>query len=98
MKERKYDSFIAVGRDFGYGLISAASWTITICWIVVAAWTHFFPAAFDDSDLDKDTRSGVSIVTDYKTGLQYLATPNGGIVQRIGVDGSQIKIGFTNGK
>lgn len=51
-----------------YGVISVLSW---------AATPH------DDTD-PPNGRSGVTIVTDYGTGCQYLKTPGGGITPRLG--------------
>nr|WP_300312811.1 hypothetical protein [Halomonas sp.] len=46
----------------------------------------------DDSD-PVDGRSGVSVVTDAKTGLQYLRAPGGGITPRLTIDGKHMKDG-----
>lgn len=46
----------------------------------------------DDSDLNPEHRSGMKVFTDYKTGLQYLASPYGGIIQRMDVNGRQMSI------
>ena len=45
----------------------------------------FIPAKLDDTDKDYSHRSGVAIVTDYGTGVQYLKTPEGYITPRLGV-------------
>ena len=42
----------------------------------------------DDSDVDGFHRSGVSVVTDARTGLQYLVAPNGGITPRLDARGA----------
>ena len=49
------------------------------------------PAAvsYDDSD-NPPARSGLDILTDCRTGLQYLTTPSGGLTPRLGLDVSQI--------
>lgn len=45
----------------------------------------------DDSDKGSWDRSGVGVVTDHKTGLQYLETWTGGLTPRLGVDGKQMR-------
>lgn len=46
----------------------------------------------DDSDKNFFTRSGMSVYTDYKTGLQYLGGSKGGIIPRLDENGKHIKI------
>ena len=46
----------------------------------------------DDSDLSWYKRSGLRIHTDYKTGLQYFATMDGGITPRLNINGEQMRI------
>ena len=41
-----------------------------------------FGFGIDDSDKDTWHRSGVTVITDYKTGIQYLSDGHGGMVQR----------------
>lgn len=50
-----------------------------------------FNIGLDDSDLDSRHRSGLAISTDYKTGLQYLRTPGGGITPRLDTNGNHMK-------
>lgn len=45
----------------------------------------------DNTDTE-DKRSGVHVITDYGTGVQYLVTPLGGITPRIDKDGRPIQI------
>jgi hypothetical protein len=54
--------------------------------------TNLFGIGTDDSDLDKSHRSGVRVVTDYKTGLQYLETSKGGITPRLDAKGNQVSV------
>jgi len=44
----------------------------------------------DDSDVNWHKRSGLTIHTDDKTGLQYFSTPNGGITPRLDAEGRQM--------
>jgi len=43
----------------------------------------------DDTDPPL-SRSGLKVLTDNKTGLQYLKCSGGGLVQRMGTDGKQL--------
>lgn len=52
---------------------------------VMSLVLSFIPYNLDSSDKDASHRSGVSIVTDYGTGVQYLKTPEGYITPRLGV-------------
>lgn len=45
----------------------------------------------DDSDVDFWNRSGFSVHTDNKTGLQYISVPFGGITPRLNVDGTHMR-------
>jgi hypothetical protein len=57
------------------GLLVAAA-------IVVHVLDNYFDIGTDDSDLDGWHRSGFTILTDHKTGLQYLSDGHGGLVLR----------------
>lgn len=41
----------------------------------------------DDTDRDGWTRSGLRLHTDFQTGVQYVATPDGALTPRLGPDG-----------
>ncbi len=73
------------GWMFGLGLAMAFYTTVVI--IGLAA-----PSSKDDSD-PLNGRSGVAVVTDYKTGLQYLKAPGGGVTPRLTVDGEHMREG-----
>lgn len=53
--------------------------------------------SIDDTDKDGFNRSGVSLITDYGTGLQYLYK-GGALIPRIGANGIQVRVndGKTN--
>jgi hypothetical protein len=53
---------------------------------------RILPHATDDSDAGSDRRSGVTVITDHKTGLQYLAYPRGGLTPRLDRDGRHIAV------
>lgn len=69
--------------------------TIWFCmWFVISLVISFLFNRFtdigrDDSD-SKTEKSGVKVVTDHLTGLQYLETSRGGITPRLDIDGKQV--------
>ncbi|QHJ84045.1 MAG: hypothetical protein [Caudoviricetes sp.] len=69
--------------------LSKAVWFYCILYVVWACILflaqNFLAINLDDSDKDAWHRSGVSVVTDYKTGQQYLKTPEGFLTPRLGV-------------
>ena len=48
-------------------------------WVTVAGWNR------DNSDTSKE-RSGLIILTDHKTGVEYLTTLCGGLTRRVETD------------
>jgi hypothetical protein len=48
------------------------------------------PSARDDTD-PPGARSGLGLLTDHKTGLQYLSTARGGVTPRLDPDGKHMK-------
>lgn len=62
-----------------------------LCWLfIILGWISGFISDFaslgiDNTDKDGWHRSGVSIVHDYGTGVDYLKTPEGYITPRLGV-------------
>lgn len=77
-------------------------WTgyILILYVIVIIMTTLlnyvierFNIGFDDTDNDiEHKRSLMKVYTDHKTGLQYLATANGGLTPRLDKNGKQINI------
>lgn len=69
--------------------LAKAVWYCCVCYILWTAVLTFgqdyLAIGLDDSDKDAWHRSGVSVVTDYKTGQQYLKTPEGFLTPRLGV-------------
>lgn len=61
---------------------------LMLLWLVQGA----FSLGVDDSDCDGWHRSGVAVVTDHRTGLQYLRSPDGGITPRLDATGKQIVV------
>lgn len=67
--------------------------TVCVAAIVIAALclslVAFVYAPHDDTD-PVGGRSGLVLYTDCLTGLQYIGTPRGGIIERLNTDGRQI--------
>jgi hypothetical protein len=59
--------------------------------LVIAVVRNVWDVGTDDSDQSGRNRSGVSVSTDHKTGLQYLLTPGGGITPRLNIDGRHMR-------
>lgn len=88
--------------DLATGILTALSYignklVLFIILLLVARYIlqivlDYFTIGYDDSD-NKTTkeRSGLNVHTDYKTGLQYIATPDGGLIKRLNTDGSHMK-------
>lgn len=74
------------GLQFGLGLGTAFFVVIVVMALLSGGMAR------DDSDPPKG-RSGVAVITDHRTGLQYLRAPGGGLTPRLGMDGQQIKEG-----
>lgn len=79
------------GFHFGLGFIGAISVgaAVLLAGQVIA---NTLSLGTDDSDLSGWRRSGLVIHTDYKTGLQYLRAPDGGLTPRLTVDGRHMRI------
>lgn len=75
------DNCFYQGLQFGLGLCVAGFIMMTIC---------SFLNSYDSTD-EAGKRSGVKIVTDAKTGMQYLRTSGGGITPRVDADGKQLR-------
>ena len=68
------------GREFAKGCADVIIFILFIVALTNVILNLIFPA--DDSDFGKSNRTEVEIITDAKTGHQYLATQKGGIVIR----------------
>ena len=60
------------------------TWVLTLT--PVGNWT----TPLDSTDKSNKHRSGVTLITDYGTGCQYLETNFGGITPRLNADGTQV--------
>ncbi len=76
-------------QTLGYELMQGALWYllkvillfVSICYLG-ALVLAYFNCGLDDSDQDGLHRSGLRILTDHKTGRQYLSDGHGGLVRR----------------
>lgn len=56
---------------------------------------HKYRPRFNSSDsFIQSKKSGMTILIDYDTDLQYLSTPNGGLTPRLGLDGKQLRYNY----
>lgn len=68
--------------------------TLIVAAVAIAIWAllnSFFAIGLDDSDRDGWHRSGATVVTDHRTGLQYLSPRGGGITPRLDEHGRQMR-------
>lgn len=70
-----------------YILISAAAVAALVALMVVSIGS----TPRDDTDARDGPRSGMILLTDCGTGLQYLSR-SGGITPRMGADGKQVRV------
>ena len=75
-----------IGREVTRGALGHVFkmiWWVAIA-ILLTTWAinYFGLSPADDCDKSVWERCGVKIVTDHKTGVQYLVTPDGGIILR----------------
>lgn len=83
MKLKNEDQY--KGYDFAQGAILciAKFWIIGFCLIgLVALLCNFFGLGVDDSDSNGWNRSRLKILTDAKTGIEYLSDGKGGLIER----------------
>ena len=66
--------------------------TILVALIIWNIVRSLLGLGLDDSDYSKHKRSGMKIYTDYKTGVQYLSAPFGGLCVRVDENGKPIRV------
>ncbi|WP_106478133.1 hypothetical protein [Phytohalomonas tamaricis] len=79
--------YFKLGFEFALGAMVAICISLTI-----ASWINDAFKPHDSCD-GPNGRCGMSILTDHKTGLQYLRTPDGGLYPRMTIDGKQMRDG-----
>lgn len=81
----------------GFTLGAGAITGIAAVMLVGSLITNTLQLGVDDCDRSAWDRCGAAIVTDAKTGLQYLRTTGGGITPRLTIDGEQMQAGAGEG-
>lgn len=83
MSEIKFNAE-KLGRDFTNGVVTALLlWCVKITFIYAIISLVFLAIKpIDDCDKSRWDRCGVKVVTDAKTGKQYLLTKQGNIIER----------------
>jgi hypothetical protein len=69
-----------IGYSFTKGVFRYLFYLFLLFMVTLVAINYLKP--IDDCDIDKFNRCGVKVVTDNKTGKQYLLSPYGGIIER----------------
>lgn len=81
-----------IGKNLMEGALTAIAWTALsiVCFAAVLTllsnWTDW---GVDDSDASSWNRSGFKVMTDHKTGIQYLSDGHGGLIERKKVPAEQ---------
>lgn len=84
-----------IGRDLAAGVMPTV--TAWVLWIVFVTWVSYVALGLtgwsqDDSDRDAWHRSGLRILTDHKTGVQYLSR-GGALTPRLDGEGRIVREG-----
>ncbi len=64
-------------KQWVYGIVEAI-----VPYMILGYALIYFLTPVDDCDKSRWERCNMKILTDYKTGKQYLTTANGGIIER----------------
>lgn len=78
---------IAKGFTKHIGMILLTGLVILIIWNISR---YAFKLGMDDSGFSNTKRSDMKVYTDYKTGVQYVGTQNGGLSVRVDKDGKPV--------
>lgn len=72
------------GKEFASGFIQECLKCMFIFFAVllILKAVSIYLVPVDDCDVDRYNRCGLKVVTDAKTGKQYLLSPHGGIIER----------------
>lgn len=98
-KTQEYQKYTDFGYYFCKGVFKAiANYFILGCVLfgIISAIVAYLGIGIDDSDLDKYTRSGVKIITDYKYGTQYIETTKGHITPRLDKSGKYVVVDISS--
>jgi hypothetical protein len=77
MKKREKDRYFNMGFHFTWGAIACVG-VLMVLGLVFGRMIQ----PVDDCDKNWWHRCGLEVVTDHKTGKQYLLSPHGGIIER----------------
>lgn len=69
-----------LGREMALGFLDVAASCVLVLFVVSFLLQAIMPT--DDCDRGRFDRCGMSVLTDNKTGVQYLVTSDGGIIER----------------
>jgi hypothetical protein len=81
-----------IGKNLMEGALTAIAWSALriVCYAVITYlicnWAGW---GTDDSDISGWNRSGFKVMTDHKTGIQYLSDGHGGLIERKKVPAEQ---------
>ena len=64
-------------KQWAYGILDAI-----VPWIIIGYCISFLLTPVDDCDRSRWDRCGLKVVTDNKTGIEYLVSSGGGIIKR----------------
>lgn len=81
------------GYDFARGVVRYLGRCFLLGLVIVGAFAllrNSLGWGVDDTDRDGWNRSGLRLHTDYRTGVQYVATPDGALTPRLGPDGKPL--------
>lgn len=68
-----------------------------IATFLIGLASDIFRVSFDETDnYEEAQRSGFTLMIDWGTGLQYLKTPEGMVVPRMGPDGQQMMVDISD--
>lgn len=84
MITKEVSPYRKAGREFTKGVVDTLINIFIILVIVSFPIKYFNEWAFptDSTDVDKFHRSGFVVMTDNKTGIEYLVTKDGAIIRR----------------
>lgn len=80
LSEPERKRYIEIGEAIGLGLLRIGA--ISAFCVVLAGYVLGKLFNHDDCDQSFWIQCGMTVVTDAKTGQQYLLSPHGGIIQR----------------
>lgn len=71
-----------MGRYFALGALEVIAFVTFVGYLIIGAASWMGIPRVDDCDVNAFHRCGLRVLTDNRTGTQYLVTEGGGIVER----------------